>query len=267
MKEKDYMMSTFIKICVLGVLCCVLMIVHDRASVLNYSTASVIPGSESSSGAEVVQGVQQSFAEDRVIEGTVISGITVSGSSKVDADGIGKTTADRNHKKVGWIRIPGIVVNYPIMFAKDDENYYLQHSSKNKKSANGAVFLETKSEGFWSTINLIHGHNLRSGAIFGELDKYRSQAWANKHKSIYVTEDDGVEYKYTIFSVLTIDSRKETVQIECESDNEYADYYKELAERSKFKMGDPTDAKRVVILNTCAYDFRGQHLLVAAFRK
>lgn len=65
---------------------------------------------------------------------------------------------------VGILKIPSIDLEYPIMKGKDNE-YYLTHDPEENKSVYGAIFWDYKNR------PLIFGHDMKDGAMFGNLDK------------------------------------------------------------------------------------------------
>ena len=106
---------------------------------------------------------------------------------------------DLNNDFVGWITIPGMNVDYPIVQTEDSE-YYLEHDFFGEKNYNGQIILDTKCDPYTPSYNLvISGHNMRSGKMFGNLVNYASKSFWEKHKIVYF--DSLVEQKeYVIFA-------------------------------------------------------------------
>ena len=78
-----------------------------------------------------------------------------------------------NKDMAAWLQIPGTTVDYPVMWTPEDENYYLYRAFDGSENKNGSLILDTDSCLDPLTTNLIiHGHNMRSGAMFGNLLKY-----------------------------------------------------------------------------------------------
>lgn len=166
---------------------------------------------------------------------------------------------------IGWIRIENAGIDYPVMYSKDNQ-YYLKHNSEGKKDNNGAIFLDANSGGKWSKLNLIHGHNMNSGEMFGNLDKYKNESWCKKNLYIEL-QQDSVDYVYKVFSVFTYNSNKEELSISFSEYEDYGEYFRSLVQRSKYSLDKPTEDATVIMLDTCSYSYSGEHLLVCAYRE
>ena len=84
---------------------------------------------------------------------------------------------DKNQNIIGWITIDGTKVNYPVMQSVNgDSNYYLDHNFDQQEDKNGSLFMDDRCDVIKPTVNLIiYGHHMRSGAMFGDLDKYLTE--------------------------------------------------------------------------------------------
>lgn len=70
-----------------------------------------------------------------------------------------------------WIDIPNTDISYPVVQSATDDSFYLDHDSDKKKSANGAIFSEHmyNDTTFDDNVTVLYGHNMKSGAMFGDL--------------------------------------------------------------------------------------------------
>lgn len=83
----------------------------------------------------------------------------------------------------GWITIEGTVINYPVMHTPDEPEKYLYLSYKGEESKNGTPYLsESCYEGCGNYI--VYGHNMKSGAMFSSIAKYRSKSFWEDNKLI-----------------------------------------------------------------------------------
>ena len=77
-----------------------------------------------------------------------------------------------NPDVLGWICIPDTVISYPLMKAKDNEQY-LYHTWEGKYSKYGSIFLECRNSHDFSDFNtLVYGHNMLTQDMFGTLSDY-----------------------------------------------------------------------------------------------
>ena len=92
---------------------------------------------------------------------------------------------EENNDMVGWIKIEGTKVNYPVMQTLDDPEFYLRTNFEKKESYSGLPFLDSRSDLTEKGLNLlIYGHNMKSGAMFGQLPNYESKGFWQKHPII-----------------------------------------------------------------------------------
>ena len=68
---------------------------------------------------------------------------------------------------VGWIRIEGTAIDYPIVQGTDND-YYLHHLADRMANASGAIMMEAMNDPLWRDMaTTLHGHHMRGGAMFG----------------------------------------------------------------------------------------------------
>ncbi len=81
--------------------------------------------------------------------------------------------------------VDGTVIDYPVMQTMEDENYYLYRDFHGNEDKAGCLILDTDSSLYdvEGTANLIiHGHNMKAGTMFGELDAYKDENYYQEHK-------------------------------------------------------------------------------------
>lgn len=85
---------------------------------------------------------------------------------------------------IGWLRITDTQINLPVMQTTDNE-YYLNKGIDGSEDKNGTLFLDYRADARMPSTNLIiYGHNMRSGAMFGELKKYLDENFTLDHRMI-----------------------------------------------------------------------------------
>lgn len=94
---------------------------------------------------------------------------------------------------VGWLRIEDTGIDEPVMQRAGDENYYLRRDFFGKRNKNGCLILDEDSSVSEGCDNLIiHGHNMKSGEMFGELENYKDPEYASEHALIQFETKEGV---------------------------------------------------------------------------
>lgn len=122
-----------------------------------------------------------------------------------------------NPDVLGWICIPDTVISYPLMKAKDNEQY-LYHTWEGKYSKYGSIFLECRNSHDFSDFNtLVYGHNMLTQDMFGTLSDYKDQSFYESHPSVYILLDDGVR-RYDVFSCYDADVVSNTYRLVFEDD-------------------------------------------------
>ena len=97
-----------------------------------------------------------------------------------------------------WIFIPGTAVNYPVLLPKSNETY-LDQTFDGRSNSCGALFFDLRVVPGRDGPGVIHGHNMRSGAMFGGLKSYLSRDYLQEHAEIYLLRDGQWE-KYRVLS-------------------------------------------------------------------
>lgn len=91
----------------------------------------------------------------------------------------------KNPDMVGWIRVEGTGIDYPVMQKAKDNSFYLDHDFDKAKDNNGSIFMDYRCDKLNPTTNtILYGHNMKSGKMFGELKEYLSEDYFEKHKKI-----------------------------------------------------------------------------------
>lgn len=78
---------------------------------------------------------------------------------------------EKNPHLIGWLSA-GEKIDYPVV--QYDNEYYLHHDYFGNADDNGTLFVNAANHiNPRDSILLIHGHNMKSGAMFGDLDCFR----------------------------------------------------------------------------------------------
>ena len=111
-----------------------------------------------------------------------------------------------------WVRIDGTNIDYPVMWTPEDETYYLYRAFDGSENKNGCLLLDDESCVDPLTTNLIiHGHNMKSGAMFGNLTDYENQDFYKEHKNIILYTEE-CQRNYEIIAVFRSQVYRKTDQ-------------------------------------------------------
>ncbi len=173
---------------------------------------------------------------------------------------------------VAWLYIPDTLVDYPVMWTPGDETYYLYRHYDGTSNQNGSLLLDTDSSLSPLTTNLIiHGHDMRSGAMFGKLTDYADQTYCEQHKEMLLFTAD-CERKYQVISVFysQVFKKKDTVFkfykfFQADTEEEFNDFYDNIKKMSLFDTGVTARfGDRFITLSTCSSHVENGRFVVVA---
>ena len=169
-----------------------------------------------------------------------------------------KTLYEKNKKLIGWLKIDDTIIDYPVMQTNNND-YYLEHNFNQEYDKNGSLFLDCDCNIYPRSTNLIiYGHHMKSGQMFGQLQKYAKESYGEEHSiiqfdSIYekatyqvmyvfrsqVYNEDDLVFKYYQF-------------INANSEEEFNSYMKEMAALSLYDTGVTASyGDSLLTLSTC----------------
>ena len=154
-----------------------------------------------------------------------------------------------------------------------DNDYYLTHDVSGRENSNGAAFLDARcSLSPRSAHLMIHGHNMRSGAVFGKLDAFLDADFVRENPLIYWTTDFGGEV-YVPYAVAAISVDPSSADYFRMTRWNFADgdAYMAFVDglRARTSVALPVDVRpgdALLSLVTCGYD-SGDGRLVVALRR
>lgn len=159
---------------------------------------------------------------------------------------------------VGWIWITDSEISYPLVQGRDNQ-FYLTRTYDGGHNKLGSIFLDYRIPGDFSGRNtIIYGHNMKSDAMFGTLEKFRDQTFADARPQFYILREEGV-YRYQIFSAYVTDALSDTYTYQFGNDAAYGKYLEKITNLSDITppQSDITPPKGpdigtpIVTLSTC----------------
>ena len=112
----------------------------------------------------------------------------------------------------GWITVYDTNIDYPVMQGSD-EMYYASHDIYKENSLSGSIYLSAgNSPDFSDAYNLLYGHHMDNGAMFGDLDKFVDKGFFDSHReAILVTETQ--VYDLSIFALIQTDAYEDAIYV------------------------------------------------------
>ena len=182
-----------------------------------------------------------------------------------------KTLYQKNKKLIGWLKIDDTLIDYPVMQTSDNE-YYLDHNYNQEYDKNGSLFLDCDCSAYPQSTNLIiYGHHMKSGQMFGGLQKYAKESYAQKHSIIRfdtIYEKGTYQVMYVFRSKVYNENDivfKYYQFIEANSEEEFNSYMKEMEAVSLYDTGVTASfGDRILTLSTCDYSQDDGRFVVVA---
>lgn len=181
-----------------------------------------------------------------------------------------QTLYKENPDMVGWLKIPDTNIDYPVMQTMDDEQYYLYKDFFGNKDKNGTLFMDTDSDcEKQNSILMIHGHHMKSGAMFGGLSEYSDKEYFDKHSEIIFYTKDKIK-KYDIISVFATKIYGEDTDEFCyykyfslEDKETFDEYYENIKDLSLYDTKVAAEyGDEFIVLSTCAYHTKNGRFVV-----
>ena len=165
---------------------------------------------------------------------------------QVDFDALAQVNGDI----VGWLYVPGTVINYPVVQG-DDNEYYLKHLFDGKYNSSGCIYLDCGAEGDFTTMNsVLHGHHMKNGSMFAGICKYKDQSYFDEHPTAMLLTPDG-NYLVEFFSGYVCEVTADAW------DYDFDESWLDKRIRSSYFAADviPTTEDHILTLSTCSYEF------------
>lgn len=169
-----------------------------------------------------------------------------------------KTLYQKNKKLIGWLKIDDTIIDYPVMQTTDNE-YYLDHNYNQEYDKNGSIFMDYNCSAYPRSTNLIlYGHHMKSGQMFGQLQKYAKESYGKEHNLIQfdsIYEKGTYEVMYVFRSKVYHENDfvfKYYQFIDANSEEEFNSYMKEMEEMSLYDTEVTASyGDKLLTLSTC----------------
>lgn len=178
---------------------------------------------------------------------------------------------NKNQKLIGWVKIDDTIIDYPVMQTVNNE-YYLDHNFNQEEDNNGCIFMDYQCDVIKGCDNIIlYGHHMKSGKMFGTLNKYSQKTYYEEHPviqfdTIYEKGEYQVMYVFRSKVYSEEDVNFKYYQfINAVSEKEFDSYLNEMAALSLYDTGvTAAYGDRLLTLSTCDYqESKGRFVVVA----
>lgn len=152
---------------------------------------------------------------------------------------------------VAWLAVNDTGIDYPVMQGSSNDEF-INMDPYGDYSLSGSIFLDYRnSKDFSDSYNLIYGHHMEHGFMFGALDKYTDIGFFQKHRNGTLVVRDK-EYTYRICAVLESDATQAEIFAPTETDKEEViDYVKENSIHFEEEFIELSEKSPILALSTC----------------
>ena len=177
-----------------------------------------------------------------------------------------------NPDTVGWLKIEGTKLNYPVMQTPEDPQFYLYKDFDKKDSKRGCVFAWAAADLNEPSDNItLFGHNMADGTMFAALNSYTNKNTWDRNSLIFF--DTLTEYHtYKIFAVFKTSANvgegfSYHQFVDADNEAEFDEFVKTCKDLAFYDTGiTPKYGDKLICLSTCEYSHDNGRLVVAAVR-
>ena len=183
-----------------------------------------------------------------------------------------KDIYEQNNDTVGWIKMEGTKMNYPVLQTPDDPNYYLYRDFDKKDSKRGSIYAWSEADINKPSDNItLFGHHMADGSMFACLNDYtKKEAWDKNNLIFFDTLNEYHTYK--IFAVFKTSANvgqgfSYHKFVDAADEKEFNDFVSTCKKLSFYDTGvTPVYGDKLICLSTCEYTLDNGRLVVAAVR-
>lgn len=167
---------------------------------------------------------------------------------------------------VAYIVLPGTKIDYPVVYRKNDTNYYLRRDLHGNYSTPGSIFLDgDAAPNFSDRHTFVYGHNMLDGTMFGELKKLLKSDFFHKEKYVYLFTPEK-NYRLDIIAIQYSPEDGEAYEtVGLDTDEEMSVYLDKIKRNATFYRSDVDVSEKdsIISLSTCSgrNSSEGRHIL------
>ena len=169
----------------------------------------------------------------------------------------------KNSDTVGWIKVNGTNINYPVVQANNND-YYLYHAYDKSKNNAGWIFADYHND----MVNLgrntiIYGHGRLNNTMFGSLKNILKSSWYDD-KNNYIVKFSTLKENtlWQVFSIYSIEAEGYYITTSFKNNEAYNDFLTVMKNRSIKIFNTTVNVNdKIITLSTCK-DIAGKERVV-----
>ncbi len=180
-----------------------------------------------------------------------------------------RSMAEKNADMVGWVRIEGTAIDYPVCQTPEDPEFYLHRDINRERADCGTPFLDSICRlGPPRSSLLVYGHHMQNGQMFASLCNYMDQGYFLEHPYIqFDTLEEAGSYEIAAIVTLEADGGQvpwlELLFPSCAE--EFTDAWQAVEQCRLYDIDvEPKAKDGLLALVTCEYTQKNGRLMVIA---
>lgn len=178
----------------------------------------------------------------------------------------------QNSDMVGWIRIDGTKVDYPVLQTPHHVDYYLKKGFDKKYNAGGAIYVREVCDVNTPSDNVtIYGHNMHDGSMFAGITRYQFKDFWEEHKTFSF---DTLTERHTYEVICAFktsgyvdDGFAYHLFVDADSQSEFDRFISTCKALDFFETGVTAEyGDKLICLSTCEYTMDNGRFVVVAKR-
>ena len=162
-----------------------------------------------------------------------------------------------NEDTVGYIKVKGTNIDYPIVQTNDNE-FYLTHSFDKSYNKAGWVFLDYRNHlNVFDDNTIIYAHGRLDNTMFGSLRNVVKESWYTNSDNYYIQySNEYYSSKWQVFSSYKIKETTDYLNINYNNLNEKQNFINLLLNRSIYDYKTSVTASdKIITLSSCYDDY------------
>lgn len=176
---------------------------------------------------------------------------------------------EKNNETVGWIKVEGTSINYPVVQSTNND-YYLNHAYDKSKNAAGWIFADYRNNmKDFDNNTIIYGHGRLNTTMFGSLKNIINSNWYKDSDNYVVKFSTPYENTlWQVFAVYKIPTETYYLTTNFSNDKGYNGFLNTLKNRSLYNFNVELNSNdKIITLSTCSNDNKSRIVMHAKLIK
>ena len=174
---------------------------------------------------------------------------------------------EQNNDFIGWIKIDGTNVNYPVMQTPNKPDFYLKRSFDKSYSDYGVPYIDEACMTGISNNLVIYGHHMNDGSMFADLCEYTDADFCKEHPTIAFDTLSNLG-KYEVIAAFKFNTNRETFKYNeytLMDEVQFAEFMENVRARQLYDTGVTAEyGDQLLTLSTCEYTYPNGRFVVVA---